>query len=95
MKSLYDCLVVPVMTEKAMNSKSDGVYVFKVNVDSTKIDIKKAVEKVFDVKVSKVNVLNRQGKQKSFRSKKGETKSRKIAIVSLAKGGVINFEGGI
>jgi len=94
MISEYDCLIAPVMTEKAMNSGKDGTYVFKVHTDATKLDISKAVEKVFNVKVSKVNVLNRGGKQKTFRQRKGETKPRKLAIVRLSEG-TINFEGGI
>ncbi|MBE6447032.1 MAG: 50S ribosomal protein L23 [Alphaproteobacteria bacterium] len=93
MISEYDCLVVPVMTEKSMNSK-EGVHVFKVNTKATKLDITRAVEKVFKVKVAKVNVLNRKGKKKTFRGRAGETKATKIAIVRLSEG-VINFEGGI
>ncbi len=94
MMSEYDCLVAPVMTEKAMNSGKDSTYVFKVHSDATKLDISKAVEKVFKVKVSKVNVLNRNGKQKTFRNRKGLTKSRKIAVIRLSEG-TINFEGGV
>ena len=93
MISEYDCLVVPVMTEKSMNSK-EGVHVFKVNTKATKFDIIRSVEKVFNVKVAKVNVLNRVGKKKTFRGRAGETKPTKFAIVRLAEG-VINFEGGI
>lgn len=94
MISEYDCLLAPIMTEKAMNSGKDGIYVFKVHHDATKIDISRAVEKVFNVKVSKVNVLNRIGKKKSFRGKHGETKPRRLAVVRL-ESGTINFEGGI
>ncbi len=94
MMSEYDCLVAPVMTEKAMNSGKDGVYVFRVHVNATKLDVTNAVEKVFKVKVSKVNILNRNGKRKTFRNKKGVTKPRKIAVVRLSDGS-INFEGGI
>jgi large subunit ribosomal protein L23 len=90
----YDCLIVPVMTEKAMNSGKDGVYVFRVNTCATKLDVKKSVEKVFNVKVAKVNVLNRNGKKRSFRGKVGNTMSKRFAVVRLAEGS-INFEGGI
>ena len=70
-------------------------YVFKVHPDATKLDIAKAVEKVFaGVKVAAVNVLNRSGKKKVFRGKRGETKPRKLAFVRLSEGS-INFEGGI
>ncbi len=92
MISEYDCLIVPVMTEKSMNA-GNGVHVFKVNIDATKFDVKRAVEKIFEVKVSKVNILNRYGKKKTFRGKIGETKPIKLARVHLSEG-VINFEGG-
>jgi large subunit ribosomal protein L23 len=90
----YDCLIIPVMTEKTMSSGKDGVYVFKVNVNATKLDIKKSVEKIFDVKVAKVNVLNRDGKRRVFRGRVGKTASRRHAVVRLSSG-VINFESGI
>ncbi|MDR2794440.1 MAG: 50S ribosomal protein L23 [Holosporaceae bacterium] len=94
MISEYDCLIAPVMTEKVMNAGKDGIYVFKVHSEATKLDVCKAVEKVFSVKVSKVNMLNRDGKRKKFRGKDGLTKPRKLAIVRLADGS-INFEDGI
>ena len=93
MISEYDCLVVPVMTEKSMNAVT-GTHVFKVNPKATKFDVRRAVEKVFNVKVASVNVLNRSGKRKTFRGKHGETKSTRFAIVRLAEG-TINYEGGI
>jgi large subunit ribosomal protein L23 len=89
----YDCLIVPVMTEKAMNS-AKGVYVFEVADVATKFDVKRAVEKVFDVKVGKVNILNRVGKKRVFRNRKGNVAGKKHAIVRLSEG-TINFEGGI
>jgi large subunit ribosomal protein L23 len=94
MISEYDCLLAPVMTEKAMNSGKDGVYVFKIHINANKLDVSRAVEKIFDVKVSRVNILNRRGKKRVFRRVLGETKPRKIAVVRLSEG-TINFEGGI
>ena len=94
MISEYDCLLAPVMTEKAMTSGRDGVYVFKIHLDATKLDVSRAIEKIFDVKVSKVNVLNRKGKSRTFRGRRGVTKSKKFAVVRLASG-TINYEGGI
>jgi large subunit ribosomal protein L23 len=81
------------MTEKAMSS-AKGVYVFKVAAEATKFDVKRAVEKVFDVKVGKVNVLNRKGKARVFRGKRGNTAGSRHAVVYLSEGS-INFEGGI
>jgi large subunit ribosomal protein L23 len=92
--SEYDCLVRPVMTEKTMNSKGAGVHVFRVRSEATKSDVKRAVEKVFGVKVSAVNILNRKGKKRLFRRVSGMTESKKYAVVSLSDG-AINFEGGI
>jgi large subunit ribosomal protein L23 len=95
MISEYDCLIAPVMTEKAMNSSKDGVYVFRIHPKATKFDVCRAVEKVFSVKVDAVNVSNRKGKKRLFRGRVGETKPRKLAVVRLAEGNVINFEGGV
>ena len=92
MISAYDCLIVPVMTEKSMKS-AGKTYIFQVDSRATKIDVRNAVEKVFNVKVSKVNVLNRGGKKKVFRNRRGETQARKFAMVNLSEG-TINFEGG-
>jgi large subunit ribosomal protein L23 len=82
------------MTEKASNSKSSGVYVFRVHPEATKIDIGRSVEKVFGVKVSGVNVLNRNGKRKVFRGKHGRTEAKRFAVVRLREGS-IDLEGGI
>ncbi|MDR1551594.1 MAG: 50S ribosomal protein L23 [Holosporaceae bacterium] len=89
----YDCLIAPVMTEKAMSSSKDGVHVFHVHGCATKYDIKKAVEKVFAVSVEKVTVQNRKGKKRVFRGKLGKTQAKKLAVVRLSKG-TISFEGG-
>lgn len=94
MISEYDCLIAPVMTEKASVGGQGGAYVFKIHHAANKADVSRAVEKVFNVKVSKVNVLNRCGKTKHFRGRRGETRPVKVAIVRLASG-TINFEGGI
>lgn len=93
MISEYDCLIVPVMTEKSMNALS-GVHTFRVHADATKLDVRRAVEKIFNVKVDKVNILNRSGKKKNFRGRQGETEAKKFARVKLSEG-TINFEGGI
>ncbi|MDR0677861.1 MAG: 50S ribosomal protein L23 [Holosporaceae bacterium] len=90
----YDCLIAPVMTEKTMSSGKEGVHVFKVVLNSSKADIKKAVEKIFNVKVAKINVINKKGKRRVFRGKIGCTKSKKYAVVRLSDG-AINFESGI
>ena len=91
MKSVYDILLAPVMTEKSMGRGSG--YTFLVSKGADKSDIRRAVEAVFNVKVSKVNVLNRRGKVKNFKGRVGQQVDRRIAIVKLSEG-VINYEGG-
>ena len=77
------------MTEKSMELKErDNQYIFKVNKVATKIDISRAVEEIYDVKVKNVNVLNRQGKPKRMRGsrKEGRTAATKRAVVTLSEG---------
>ncbi|MBP5239351.1 MAG: 50S ribosomal protein L23 [Oscillospiraceae bacterium] len=64
MKNAYDVIVKPIITEQSMEATEDKKYVFQVAVDATKIDIKRAVEQIFGVKVEKVNTINMQGKEK-------------------------------
>ena len=64
MKNAYDVIVKPIITEQSMEATEDKKYVFQVAVDATKIDIKRAVEEIFGVKVEKVNTINMQGKMK-------------------------------
>ena len=64
MKNAYDVIVKPIITEQSMEAADDKRYVFQVAVDATKIDIKRAVEEIFGVKVEKVNTINMQGKEK-------------------------------
>jgi large subunit ribosomal protein L23 len=82
------------MTEKTMSTSKDGVYSFQVHANATKYDIKRSVEKLFSVKVDKVNVLNRKGKKRVFRGKIGTVAPRRLATVRLSEG-TINFEGEI
>ncbi len=64
MKNAYDVIVKPIITEQSMEAADDKRYVFQVAVDATKIDIKRAVEEIFGVKVDKVNTIRMQGKEK-------------------------------
>lgn len=64
MKNAYDVIVKPIITEQSMEATEDKKYVFQVAIDATKIDIKRAVEEIFGVKVEKVNTLRLQGKEK-------------------------------
>ena len=64
MKNAYDVIVKPIITEQSMEATEDKKYVFEVAIDATKIDIKRAVEEVFGVKVEKVNTIRMEGKMK-------------------------------
>lgn len=81
-----DIILAPVISEKAYGLIEDNVYTFIVHPDSNKTQIKIAIEKIFDVKVSSVNTANRQGKRKRTRSGFGKRKDTKRAIVTLAAG---------
>ncbi len=68
---LYDVIVAPVITEKATLLSEENKVVFKVAMTATKPQIKMAVERLFDVKVTAVNTLVRKGKEKRFRGRVG------------------------
>ncbi len=81
-----DIILAPVISEKSYGLIEDDVYTFVVHPDANKTQIKIAVEKIFGVKVSSVNTLNRQGKRKRTRFGYGKRKDTKRAIVTLAEG---------
>ena len=82
----YDVLLKPIITEKSRNQMAEKKYVFSVHPDSTKIQIKEAVEKLFpDVKVRSVNTMNYKGKKKRRRYIVGMTAKRKKAVVQLTE----------
>jgi len=87
-------LIAPVLSEKANDLRAEGKYVFKVDPRASKIQIKEAVRKLFDVKVVDCTVINVGGKLKRVRGRPGLTSSWKKAIVRLAPGETIKvFEG--
>ena len=84
MKTAYDIIKRPIITEKSMAATAEKKYTFEVAKDANKIEIAKAVEEIFDVKVAKVNTLNVQGKMKRVgRYPQGRTASWKKAMVTL------------
>jgi large subunit ribosomal protein L23 len=91
----YDTIVAPVITEKAMTASERNQVVFKVRREATKPQIKEAVEKLFDVKVTAVNTLLRKGKTKVFRGMRGRQQDFKKAIVTLADGHRIDVTTGV
>ena len=91
----YDVIIAPVITEKATTASEHNQVVFKVARNATKPQIKEAVEKLFDVKVKKVNTLNRPGKMKVFRGRFGMQQDTKRAIVTLEDGQRIDVTTGL
>ena len=86
MKNPHDIILRPVLTEKGYDGIADKKYVFEVAIDANKIEIKKAVEKVFkDVKVAKVNTLRTEGKIKRQGAHAGRTPEVKKAYVTLTE----------
>ena len=80
----------PMMTEKSTNLNQFNQYSFIVSNDSNSFEIKKAIEQIFKVKVTKVNTANIRGKVKSFKGTIGYKKDLKKAIVTLAEGNTID-----
>ena len=85
MRSAYDVILKPVITEKSMDLTADKKYTFKVAVDADKTAVKNAVEKIFDVNVAKVNIMNVNGKLKRMGRTVGRTAAYKKAIVTLTE----------
>ena len=78
-----DIILAPVVTEKSSSDMQEGKYTFKVAKKATKIEIKNAVEKLFEVKVLKVNTMTVQGKEKRVGVHQGRTSDWKKAIVTI------------
>jgi len=83
MRSPYDVIVKPIVTEKSMMDMESGRYTFKVLTDANKTEIKIAIEEVFGVKVAKINTLNVKGKVKRQGRFVGKRADWKKAIVTL------------
>ena len=78
-----DVIIAPIVTEKSNDGLNEGKYTFEVNKKATKIDIKNAVEKLFEVKVLNVNTMIVKGKTKRVRYVEGKTSDWKKAIVTI------------
>ena len=82
----YDVIIRPIITERSMAGAAEKKYVFEVAPTAGKIEIKKAVEEIFGVKVAKVNTMNDPGKAKRLgAARPGRTKDWKKAIVQLTE----------
>ena len=91
----YDVIRKPIITEKATMASENGAVVFEVAIDSTKPEIKEAVEALFGVKVKAVNTTVTKGKTKRFRGVKGTRKDIKKAYVTLEEGNTIDVTTGL
>ena len=90
-KDPRDVLLTPVISEKSYGLMDEGKYTFLVDGRANKTEIKIAVEKIFDVKVSSVNTMNREGKSQRTRFGVGKRVDTKRTIVALSEGTIDIF----
>tara|TARA_Y100000817_G_scaffold291612_1_gene263273 strand:+ start:342 stop:635 length:294 start_codon:yes stop_codon:yes gene_type:complete len=90
-----DTIKSPVITEKATGLSEQNKVIFKVHENASKISIKKNIEKIFKVKVIKINTINKKPKTKTVRGKLGFKKGFKKAVVTLKKGQTIDLSTGV
>ena len=93
--NIYDTIVGPVITEKSTNLSSLNKIVFKVIDSANKKNLKRNIEKIFKVNVTKVNIINKKSRVKTTRGKKVRVKGYKKAIITLKKGQNIDLTTGI
>jgi len=94
MKDHREVLIAPVVSEKSYGLLDENKYTFLVAPSANKTEIKIAIEKVFKVRVLKVNTMNREGKRKVNRFGAGKRSDTKRAIVQIAPGDRIDIFGG-
>lgn len=93
MKGPYTIILNPMRTEKGTNIQAkENKYLFKVDCNANKFEIKKAVEEIYKVKVDKVNTINMLGKWRRVRLVEGKRPDWKKAVVTLKKGEVIEIK---
>jgi large subunit ribosomal protein L23 len=96
MKSTYDVLKGPMLTEKGtLLKETDNKVLFKVSKSANKIEIKKAIEEIFKVKVDRVTTMNYKGKKKRMGRYEGKRPDWKKAIVTLKEGEKLDFIEGV
>tara|TARA_B100000989_G_scaffold249559_1_gene197179 strand:+ start:40 stop:333 length:294 start_codon:yes stop_codon:yes gene_type:complete len=92
---LYDKILSPLLTEKTTNLSSQNKIVFKVRKNANKKNLKKNIEKIFKVNVTKINIINKQKRTKFTRGRKIKISGFKKAIITLKKGQSIDLTTGI
>jgi len=93
--NLYDKILHPVVTEKSTNLSEQNKIIFKVPSKANKKNLKKNIEKIFKVDVTKINIINNRTRIKISRGKKIKIKGYKKAIITLKKGQNIDLTTGI
>ena len=93
--NLFDKILFPIVTEKSTNLSSQNKVTFKVPNRANKINLKKNIEKIFKVNVTKINIINKQPRTKLTRGKKIKVSGYKKAIITLKKGQSIDLTTGI
>ena len=86
-----EILKAPVVTEKSENARNEGKYTFKVDSRANKLEIKEAIEKIFNVKVTSIRTMNVKPKKRRVGRYAGLTNRTKKAIVTLAEGQTIDL----
>ena len=92
---LYDKILSPIVTEKSTNLSEHNKIVFKVPSSANKVNLKKNIEKIFKVNVTKINIINKQNRTKVTRGRKVKVSGYKKAIITLKKGQSIDLTTGI
>ena len=92
---LYDKILSPLVTEKSTNLSEQNKIIFKVPSEANKINLKKNIEKIFKVNVTKINIIIKKRRNKIVRGKKIKVKGYKKAIITLKKGQNIDLTTGI
>ena len=92
---LYDKILSPIVTEKSTNLSEHNKIIFKVPSTANKISLKKNIEKIFKVNVTKINIINKQNRTKLTWGRKVKVSGFKKAIITLKKGQSIDLTTGI
>tara|TARA_Y100001935_G_C17138136_1_gene424076 strand:+ start:232 stop:525 length:294 start_codon:yes stop_codon:yes gene_type:complete len=92
---LYDKIISPLVTEKSTNLSEHNKIVFKVPDSANKKNLKKNIEKIFKVNVTKINIINKRNRTKFTRGRKVKISGFKKAIITLKKGQSIDLTSGI
>lgn len=85
MRTAYDVIIKPVISERSMDDAQNRKYTFKVATDANKTEVKLALQEIFGVEIEKVNIMNVNGKVKRMGRNVGRTSDYKKAIVTLTE----------